>query len=72
MNKDDIKPGIIVKLASGGPQMTVNQVTSIGVECWWFDKQGIAKKALFAPESLVPVIAKILKSKTIQDVMQTK
>lgn len=76
MNKDDIKPGMVVKLASGGPQMTTMPITSGEregtVPCWWFDKDGICKRANFWIDALVPVTAKASRSKTIQDTMQTK
>lgn len=38
MLKQEIKPGDVVVLMSGGPEMTVCSVTAEGVECIWFEK----------------------------------
>jgi uncharacterized protein YodC (DUF2158 family) len=52
------KSGDKVKLASGGPEMTVNSQyqPAFGDEivvCQWFDKNGDLQNAEFAPDSLV-------------------
>jgi uncharacterized protein YodC (DUF2158 family) len=54
------KPGDKVRLATGGPEMTVRRqyTAAFGkgevVICQWFDKDGNLQKSDFAPESLVP------------------
>jgi uncharacterized protein YodC (DUF2158 family) len=54
------KPGDKVKLASGGPEMTVQQRfealfgRSETVECKWFDKDGNVHSECFHPDMLVP------------------
>jgi uncharacterized protein YodC (DUF2158 family) len=35
--KTHIVPGSLVRLKSGGPAMTVNEMTEPGVVCYWFD-----------------------------------
>jgi uncharacterized protein YodC (DUF2158 family) len=52
------KTGDKVKLATGGPEMTVKQqvdTTYSGevVECHWFDKDNKLQNAEFAPDELV-------------------
>ncbi len=53
-----LKIGDKVRLKSGGPEMTVNQLDSVGmgVECVWFDG---AKRsnAFFSESTLEPVAA---------------
>jgi len=36
----DIQVGDVVRLKSGGPQMTVNGIDETRVYCFYFDKQG--------------------------------
>jgi uncharacterized protein YodC (DUF2158 family) len=54
------KPGDKVKLASGGPEMTVEiqwrqmAATEDTVACQWFDKNNDLKSGNFHPDSLVP------------------
>jgi uncharacterized protein YodC (DUF2158 family) len=58
---DEIKPGDIVQLKSGGPNMTVDEVghssmTETGplrAWCSWFDKDGEEKRSDFPITSLV-------------------
>ena len=48
-----MKTGDVVRLKSGGPQMTVNQILNIGhVECFWFDDNDNHMWGNFAPEAL--------------------
>ena len=47
----DLKPGCIVELKSGGPQMTVRQISGALVDCEWF-KDASLKKATFERHSL--------------------
>ena len=54
------KPGDKVKLASGGPDMTVReqgvgQFSGEFVACDWFDKDGTHQHADFKPDQLVEV-----------------
>jgi uncharacterized protein YodC (DUF2158 family) len=59
MADKDWKSGDKVKLASGGPPMTVQSVgiplygSKPMVSCQWFDKDGKLQKGSFPPESLV-------------------
>jgi uncharacterized protein YodC (DUF2158 family) len=59
MAKNKWKPGDKVKLATGGPEMTVRVQTEpddiLGevVHCQWFDKNRKLQKADFDPDSLV-------------------
>jgi uncharacterized protein YodC (DUF2158 family) len=48
----DWKKGSVVRLKSGGPNMTVQQVDRSGVTCSWFDDSK-AQSAIFAAEALV-------------------
>ncbi len=43
----------VVLLKSGGPPMTVREVTPEGVVCMWFDKQDMDHEAEFTGETLV-------------------
>ncbi len=49
MNKGDV-----VQLKSGGPVMTVEEVSGEGVFCTWFDKNKKRCSDTFAPEVLCP------------------
>jgi uncharacterized protein YodC (DUF2158 family) len=56
----DFKPGDVVRLKSGGPRMTVEQVGKTqfgddGVWCVWFETSGsrqVAKRETFPPVAL--------------------
>lgn len=57
---DEIKPGDVVKVKSGGPKMTVSQVgeTSTYVEsawCNWFDEKNKNQEGVFPLTTLVKV-----------------
>jgi uncharacterized protein YodC (DUF2158 family) len=51
----DFKPGDLVKLKSGGPQMTVEKIGHVNREeavfCTWFEKTEL-KRSQFAPAAL--------------------
>jgi uncharacterized protein YodC (DUF2158 family) len=52
------KPGDVVRLASGGPDMTVQTVNekkggNESVECVWFNQDGKVVENDFLPETLV-------------------
>lgn len=49
------KPGDIVKLKSGGPEMTVKAVQKFNIVCQWFSGKKL-EAGLFVEDSLVPVI----------------
>lgn len=50
-----MKVGDVIRLKSGGPQMTVNQLHSDStVECFWFDSNDIRLHGNFAPDALTP------------------
>ena len=44
--------GDVVKLKSGGPQMTVEGTDSDSVECVFFDKDNVLKRATFAKDTV--------------------
>ena len=54
----DFKPGDIVRLKSGGPSMTVDEVEKKGnvtsIFCFWFDGAQL-EDGEFSPTSLMPV-----------------
>lgn len=53
VNPDDLKPGSLVRLASGSPKMVVSGVDRALVHVtWWSERLGICKNA-FAPALLV-------------------
>jgi uncharacterized protein YodC (DUF2158 family) len=56
MHRDEIKKGQVVRLASGGPQMTVEDYdySSWSVDCVWF-QDGAIKRASFNSKLLQPV-----------------
>ena len=41
---DKFKPGDVVQMKSGGPQMTVELITEDKVHCSWFDKNTLCEK----------------------------
>jgi len=49
---DNLQVGDVVQLKSGGPTMTVNQITSGTAYCQWFDKDGALKNGGFQPQQL--------------------
>lgn len=57
---DEIKVGDVVKLKSGGPDMTVEEIAKSGMTgtgplaawCAWFDSKGEEKKGTFPLTSL--------------------
>lgn len=50
---EKIKVGMVVRLKSGGPQMTVKFYTISGTwQCSWFDTKGELKESDFAEEQL--------------------
>lgn len=51
MEQNEIMPGTVVALKSGGPLMTVACVEGRQVHCVWFDKLKL-KTGTFHPESL--------------------
>jgi uncharacterized protein YodC (DUF2158 family) len=56
----EFKKGDIVRLKSGGPKMTVEDVVEdmggdLSVYCTWFDEQRQHQKGGFAPGSLEPI-----------------
>jgi uncharacterized protein YodC (DUF2158 family) len=66
----EFKPGDVVRLKSGGPAMTVDEIekkgTAVSVFCFWFDGAQLedgefapASLALVAPEQPTPAIALI-------------
>ncbi len=48
----NLKPGDIVRLKSGGPQMTVSYFEGHNVECVWFGADGDFKRASFPAAAL--------------------
>ena len=54
MNQQEFKIGDVVQLKSGGPTMTVANVSgdSGTVVCHWFDDHGQLKKATLVSESV--------------------
>lgn len=50
----EFKVGDVVRLKSGGPQMTIHDFLEDGkVECAWFDEKKILQYQKFKPELLV-------------------
>lgn len=52
---DDITPGAVVVLKSGGPKMTVMQILSDRVACTWFDNHGVQCNGGFPRAGLIVV-----------------
>jgi uncharacterized protein YodC (DUF2158 family) len=57
---NDFKPGDVVQLKSGGPNMTVTQVGTNGfgnptVWVTWFGEKNKQENSTFTPEALEPV-----------------
>lgn len=50
----DIKVGDVVQLKSGGPKMTVNEITDAAANCVWF-VGGSRESGIFHPSSLEKV-----------------
>ncbi|MGE6292203.1 YodC family protein [Aeromonas media] len=49
----DFKVGDVVKLKSGGPDMTVNRIEEVNrFRCIWFLADGTPQTGVFAPEGL--------------------
>jgi uncharacterized protein YodC (DUF2158 family) len=52
----EFKPRDVVKLKSGGPEMTVDEIRSVGsesiVHCVWFDDKHQDRDGTFSPVSL--------------------
>jgi uncharacterized protein YodC (DUF2158 family) len=54
METENLKPGDLVRLRSGGPALTVQFIDSNGdVFCQWFEPAHL-KTALFKPKQIVP------------------
>ncbi len=63
-----IEIGMIVRMKSGGPRMTIERSSVVPpwyvlnkkktVECVWFDPDNVIKRALFDPQTLVAGIPK--------------
>lgn len=63
-----VQVGMVVKMKSGGPKMTIESCGVVPpwyvlnrkktVECVWFDHNNMIKRALFDPQTLVAGIAK--------------
>jgi Uncharacterized small protein len=51
---DRLEKGDLVKLKSGGPRMTVDNIAQSGVYCTWFDATG-RQEACFSSEALKKV-----------------
>ena len=56
---NDIKPGDVVELASGGMSMTVGQLLENGTsaECYWFRSWGAEAKLRDLEKSIFPLDA---------------
>ena len=51
---DALKPGMTVKLKSGGPLMTITWINKEGqAGCTWFSADGKSQKGVFPVEALV-------------------
>jgi uncharacterized protein YodC (DUF2158 family) len=50
--ENEIEPGDVVTLKSGGPEMTVEGLGSDGVECSWFATGGQLKRNTFKTGAL--------------------
>ncbi|MBM4042792.1 MAG: DUF2158 domain-containing protein [Planctomycetes bacterium] len=48
---EELRPGDVVQLRSGGPLMTVASIDEHGVTCMWFDRNK-REGAIFPPEAL--------------------
>ena len=64
------KVGDVVQLKSGGPKMTIINVTSlldsVGIECAWFDDNKPASH-IFPPAALSADLPKVLSKKGSRD-----
>jgi len=49
---EDFKTGDVVKLKSGGPLMTVYDVTRKAITCQWFDEKKEIQYSKFSAETL--------------------
>ncbi len=61
----EFKKGDVVKLKSGGPRMTINDIGDYGygggdgfdqAKCTWFDEKNIIQEHLFTLEQLEKVV----------------
>ena len=56
MSDSDFEVGDVVRLRSGGPDMTVSNLEGTlmekGIMTTWFDSKGERKTGVFAPEAL--------------------
>jgi uncharacterized protein YodC (DUF2158 family) len=52
---NNLKPGMVVKLKSGGPEMTIVELSNLGIICEWFLVEGKVQRHSFKPEVLEEV-----------------
>jgi len=56
--KEAFKPGDIVQLKSGGPSMTVDEISNYGVRAVWF-AYGKWRRQVFVAAALQPAEARV-------------
>jgi len=49
---NEITPGAVVQLKSGGPRMTTAKWDDFRSACWWFDADGDLQEVLLPHETL--------------------